>query len=173
MEIPNRETLFRFINPEALPFDQIEIPTGIFNDPNLSCDWEKYRTDPYTSFHIEEGRSVIICITVCDDIRNPKNPKRAGQIVDAWKQKIYHDPFSEEDDPIHRANFAHSLIQGRKKMPVTQAIKDNSYFWKDRQPSSDDYWNAVSFIWKEIKAFFTLIWNWIFKRIYSWLKYFS
>lgn len=125
-EIPNGEILFKYIYPKALPEGQDDIPVSIFNDPELSCDWERFRNDPYTSFHIEEGKTTIIAITVSDDIKYPKNPKRKGQIVDAWKQDIIHDPVSEEDDPRHGENFAHSLIKGRKKLAVKEAIKDNS-----------------------------------------------
>ena len=128
-EIPDGEILFRYCMPQVFPPGQIEIPTSIFNDPNLSCDWEKYRSDPSTSFHIAEGKTRIISITINDDIRNPKNPQK-GYPVAAWKQRIIHDPKAEEDDMIHGANEAHSLINGRKKAAVCEALVKSST-WKD------------------------------------------
>jgi hypothetical protein len=92
----------------------------------LSCDWEKYQKKPCTSFHVKEGKTCIIKITVCDDIRNPKNPKRKGQPVPDWHQDIIHTPVSAGEDPIHGENEAHSLIKGRKKAAVCEAIRDNS-----------------------------------------------
>ena len=77
-EIPNGEFLFRYCHPNAFPIDQTEVPFGIFNDEELSCDWEKIRKAPSTSYHIDEGLSVIIKITVCDEIKNIRNPKRSG-----------------------------------------------------------------------------------------------
>lgn len=69
-EIPNGEFLFRYCHPKAFPIGQTEIPSGIFNDEELSCDWEKIRKDPLTSYHIKEGLSVVIKIKVCDEIKN-------------------------------------------------------------------------------------------------------
>lgn len=128
-EIPDGEILFKYVHPAALPEDQKEIPKSIFNIPDLSCDWEEYRADPYTSFHIDEGKTIVISITVCDEIKRPRNPKREGQLVEAWFQDVIHDPVSEEDDPKHGANPAHSLISGKKKGAVQEAIKDNSEFY--------------------------------------------
>lgn len=128
MHIPDNEILFRYAKPQAFPDGQEEIPTFIFQDKELSCDWSKYRQDPCTSFHLQEGKTVIICIKVCDDIRNPKNPKRSNIIETAWKQEIVYDPISITDDPVHGGNNAHSLIRGSKKGPVTIAIRSNSTF---------------------------------------------
>lgn len=125
-EIPDGEILYRYCNPLAFPPGQLEIPTSVFNDQNLSCDWQQYRLDPASSFHISEGKTKIIEITVCDAIRNPRNPKRSGEIVPDWHQDINHDPLSAEDDPIHGANPAHSLIIGKKKKAVQDALVDNS-----------------------------------------------
>ena len=125
-EIPDGEILYRFCKPEALPIGQSEIPTSIFNDKKLSCDWKRYREDPKSSFHISEGKSIVISITVTDEIRNPRNPKRAGEVVHDWKQKIYHDPISVADDSKHGANTAHSLIEGKKKIAVQEALVHNS-----------------------------------------------
>jgi hypothetical protein len=109
-----------------LPEGQAEIPASIFNDRELSCDWERYRKDPFTSYHIKEGKICVIQITVCDAIRNPKNPKRVGQAVPDWRQDIIHSPITAEDDTVHGANEAHSLIRGLKKLPVLEAIRDNA-----------------------------------------------
>lgn len=124
--IPDGETLYRYAKPAAFPEGQTDIPIGIFQDANLSCDWENYQKSPENSFHIKEGKTVILAITVHDDIRNPKNPKRLGQLVQDWKQEIVHNPLTEEDDQIHGANPAHSLIIGPKKAPIAQAIANNS-----------------------------------------------
>ncbi len=124
--IPNGETLFRFVNPDSLPEDQEDLPIGIFNDNELSCDWKKLRPDPGTSFHISEGKTLVIAIEICDEIKNPENPKRLGEKVEAWKQDVIHDPISNEEDPIHGENEAHSLIRGRKKKAVVDAIRDHS-----------------------------------------------
>lgn len=125
-EIPNGEFLFRYCHPRAFPIDQVEIPVGIFQDEELSCDWEKIRTDPLTSYHIGEGLSIVIKIAVCDEIKNIKNPKRTGQIVADWHQDIIYAPVSEQEDPKHGANDAHCLIKGRKKAAVCKALSENS-----------------------------------------------
>jgi len=129
-EIPDNEILFRYCMPQAFPLGQSEIPTSIFNDPSLSCDWERYRLDPSTSFHIAEGRTRIISITINDEIRNPRNPKRKGQLVTEWRQQITHAPLTEEEDKRHGANEAHSLIEGRKKPAVCEALVKSST-WRD------------------------------------------
>lgn len=127
--IPDGEILFKYIHPNALPEGQEEIPKSIFTIQELSCDWARYRPNPYTSFHIDEGKEIVISITACDEIRRPRNPKRKGELVEAWFQDIIHDPVSAEEDPAHGANEAHSLIKGKKKGAVQEAIKDNSEFW--------------------------------------------
>ena len=89
--INNNEVLFRYANPEAFPPGQKEIPLSIFNDPELSCDWEHYQKHPENSIHVTENKkTIIVSITVCDEICNPRNPKGNGDIVNDWKQKIYH-----------------------------------------------------------------------------------
>lgn len=125
-EIPDGEILFRFCKPSAFPDGQRDIPIGIFNDEEMSCDWQKYRSNPFESFHITEGRNWIIEICVCDEIRNPTNPKRVGKREPEWHQSIVHDPMSDEDDPIHGANIAHALIAGKKKIAVQEAIQRNA-----------------------------------------------
>jgi hypothetical protein len=127
-EIPDGEILYRYCSPFAFPPDQEEIPTSVFQDANLSCDWERYRPDPRTSFHLDEGKTRLILITVCDEIRNPRNPKRQGQIVIDWHQDIIHNPLTAEQDPRHGANPAHSLVRGKKKRAVQDALVDNSRF---------------------------------------------
>jgi hypothetical protein len=47
-------------------------------------------------------------------------------VVPDWHQDIIHDPITVEMDPLHGANYAHSLIKGRKKSAVCEAIRDNS-----------------------------------------------
>lgn len=69
----------------------------------------------------------MVAIKVCDEIRNPRNPKRLGQIVEDWKQEIIYAPVSKEEDPKHGANLAHSLIKGKKKNAVTDIIRKNSH----------------------------------------------
>ena len=65
-------------------------------------------------------------ILLCDAIRNPTNPKRIGKVEPAWRQDIVHAPVAAEDDIVHGANEAHSLIRGKKNLPVVEAIKDNA-----------------------------------------------
>lgn len=130
--IPNGEILFKYIKPQSLPEDQIEIPFGIFEDESLSCDWELYQKEPEKSYHIREGKNIIIAITVCDDIKFPKNLKQSKQKVAEWEQKIIHDPIEKGEDKRHpdNANFSHSLIEGLKKKAITAAIANNSKIYK-------------------------------------------
>ena len=125
-EISDGEILYRYAKPGAFPQDQAEIPTAIFNDPEMSCDWAYYQTVPEQSFNIQHGRSVIIEITVCDEIRNPTNPKRAGEIVADWKQEIFHDPVELKADDPFTPNKSHSLIKGKKRGPVLASIREHS-----------------------------------------------
>lgn len=127
--IPDGEILFKYMNPNAVPEDQKKVPVSIFNYPELSCDWKKYRDDPFTSFHITEGKSKIIEICIHDEIRHPRNPRGEGEIVDAWKQDIVHDPVSEVDDTTHGENEAHSLISGKKKAAVQLALQKHSRYY--------------------------------------------
>ena len=126
--IPDNEILYRYAHPKAFIDGEENIPPSIFDDPELSCDWAKYQENPEKSYHIAEGKSRIIEILVCDDIRNPKNPKRTGQVVQEWQQDIIHKPVRAEDDPVHGENYSHSLIKGRKKQAVRDAIAKNSKF---------------------------------------------
>ena len=125
-EIPDNEILFRYFNPKIIPEGQDEIPVSIFQDIELSCDWERIRQNPYSSYHISEGLSGIIAITINDSIRNPVNPKRTGEKVPAWHQEIIYDPVTTIDDKGHEPNLAHSLIVGSKKNAITEAIRDSS-----------------------------------------------
>ncbi|MDR0574295.1 MAG: hypothetical protein LBG96_09755 [Tannerella sp.] len=111
------------------PEGQTEIPTSIFDDREMSCDWERYQKNPFTSYHIAEGKICVIKIIVCNAIRNPRNPKRVGQVIPDWHQDIIHFPVSDTDDTVHGANQAHSLIRGLKKLPVREAIRDNALIY--------------------------------------------
>lgn len=124
--IQDEEILFRYAKKEAFPAGQTELPSSIFNDPELSCDWKKFRADPLTSFHLSEGKTSIVAITVSNDIRNPQNPKRIGQVVPDWHQEIIYAPISAEEDPLHGENKAHCLIKGKKKAAVLDAIRASS-----------------------------------------------
>jgi hypothetical protein len=130
--IPNGEILFKYIKPQSLPDDQSEIPFTIFEDESLSCDWELYQKEPEKSFHIKEGKNIIIAIAICDDIKFPKNPKQSKQHVPAWEQQVIHDPIEIGEDLKHPniSNFSHSLINGLKKKAVTTAIAQNSKIYK-------------------------------------------
>ncbi len=125
-EIANGELLFRYAKPEAFPAGQEEIPISIFNDSELSCDWNLYQKNPEKSFNIEHGRSIIVEITVCDHIKNPTNPKRVGELVPAWQQVIKHDPVPDISGDPFTPNESHTLIKGRKRAAVTSIIRDNS-----------------------------------------------
>jgi len=126
-ETANGETLYRFAHPDAFPPGQVEIPASIFNDVNMSCDWQRVRPDPATSAQVSQaGRTVVVSISICDAIRNPTNPKRIGQVVPDWQQRIFHDPVAENPGDPYAPNEAHALIQGRKKGAVVDAIRANS-----------------------------------------------
>jgi len=127
--ISDGEVLYRYAKPSAFPEGQKEIPTGIFNDPELSCDWEKYQKSPEESYHIGEGRSLVFAITVHDSIRNPRNPKGKGEIVKDWCQEIVYNPVTDEDDPNHGANPSHSLIRGKKRQAVLVALQANTVLY--------------------------------------------
>ncbi|WP_378014642.1 hypothetical protein [Aeromonas dhakensis] len=125
-DIANGEFLFRYAKPEAFPDGQSEIPTTIFNDKELSCDWHHFQKKPEESFNIQHGRSVVIEITVCEEIKNPTNPKRSGELVPDWKQEVKHDPVPEIAGNQFTPNESHSLIKGKKRSAVTSIIRDNS-----------------------------------------------
>lgn len=124
-EIPDGEILYRYAFPQAFPEDQEEIPLSVFQDPELSCDWKKLRNDPRTStHHFEAGRTTIISILICSEIKFPCNP-RAIRVPSAF-QEVLHNPIldGEEFGP----NEAHSLIKGRKKMEAVTALRKNSWW---------------------------------------------
>ena len=125
-EIPNGEILYRYAKPNLFPIGQEDIPAAVFNDAELSCDWAKFQASPECTFHFREGRTVIIEIEICDEIKNPSNPKNSDKLEVAWKQEVVHDPRKKEDDPVHGENHSHSLIIGSKKKGVTVAIKKKS-----------------------------------------------
>ena len=129
-EIPNDEKLFRYCNPLAFPEGQDTIPSSVYNDSSLSCDWAKLRDDPATSFHVrDEGMTRVISIKVDDEIKNPRNPRNSDKIEPAWKQAVVYFPIRAIDDPIHGENIAHSLINGPKRMAVTDALRKHSVWF--------------------------------------------
>lgn len=129
-EIPDKEILFRYCRPEALPPDQDELPFALFTDGELSCDWSLFQKTPESSYQVvSAGKKVIIAITICDEIRNPKNPPYIGEIQPTWKQSIYYDPVLD-DNEIGGKNIAHSVIKGKKKPQVQVIIRDNSTIYK-------------------------------------------
>ena len=126
--IQDGEVLYRYADPRVFPVGQTELPVSIFNDPNLSCDWQRLQLTPASSPHVAEGRNMIISIAVCDGIRNPTNPKRTAQLVPDWKQEILHDPLPKRPGDAFTPNPSHALIRGKKKGAVTTAIRDNSSY---------------------------------------------
>lgn len=96
-------------------------------DREMSCDWERFQAHPRSSPHMAAGRTVVIALSVCDAIRNPRNPDRPDQIQPAWHQRIFYDPL-DADHPSG-PNIAHSVVQGSKKLPVRSALADNSRIW--------------------------------------------
>jgi len=128
MNINDGETLYRYACPNIFPDGQNELPLSIFNDPEMSCDWMKFQEEPEDSPQVLCGRNMIISITVCDEIRNPRNPKRQGQIVGAWLQQFLHAPVEAVVDDPFTPNKSHSLIKGKKKGAVITAIRNNSTY---------------------------------------------
>lgn len=128
--IPDGEILYKYISPKALPPGQEELAPSIFSQKEMSCDWAKYQKTPDSSFHIEEGKTIIVSIEVCEEIRKPKNPKNKGAAEPAWEQEIIYDPITKEDDIVHGENISHSLIKGKKKGPVQEAITKKTT-WRD------------------------------------------
>lgn len=126
--IDDGEILYRYADPVAFPTGQAELPISIFNDLDLSCDWEKLQAAPASSPHVANGRSMVVSIKVCDAIRNPTNPKRLGTKVPDWKQEVFHAPVLEKVGDPFTPNESHALIRGKKKGAVTSAIRDNSTF---------------------------------------------
>lgn len=139
--IPNGEFLYKYVKPEIFPEGQDQMPHGIFEDQNesLSCDWASIQKAPEKSFHIAEGKNVIVRITVCDEIRYPCNPERPRHKQPAWEQKIEHDPIQLGEDPSHPqlANLSHSVIIGKKKAHITKAIARNAIFYKKVDPNRE------------------------------------
>jgi hypothetical protein len=125
-QIADGEVLYRYAKPAAFPEGQEGIPLSIFNDKEMSCDWRKLQEKPETSLHVKNGTSVIVSIQVCDAIRNPVNPKQTNTMVVEWKQEIVHDPLVEDPDNPFTPNEAHSLIKGKKKAAVLDALRENS-----------------------------------------------
>lgn len=133
--IPDGEILYRYASPSAFPADQEEIPLSIFKDVlisrsptgEISCDWKKFQPAPEKSPRVRDGLTRVFEIAVCDEIRNPKN---AGNIVPEWHQEIIHDPMPSADSPSESENYSHSLIKGKKKPGIVDAIRRNST-WRD------------------------------------------
>jgi hypothetical protein len=138
--IPNGEFLYKYVKPETFPDDQTEIPFGIFQDESLSCDWAAIQKNPERSFHIAEGKNLIVRISVCDEIKFPCNPEQPRHKQPAWEQKIEHDPIAKGEDQSHPdiANPSHSLINGKKKNHITKAIARNSVIYKKVVPGQND-----------------------------------
>jgi len=125
-DIVDGEVLYRYANPAAFPAGQEEVPLSIFNDPEMSCDWQRLQTQPEESLHVKSGRNAIISINICDAIRNPVNPKRTNSVVPDWQQKIIHDPLLADPTNPFTPNQAHALVKGRKKAAVLDALRTNS-----------------------------------------------
>lgn len=131
--IPNGEILYRYIKPGSFPDDQKEIPFTIFEDKNLSCDWAKYQLSPEESYHIKEGKNLIIQIYICEDIKFPSNPKRPlAKPIKEWEQKVVHVPQQKGEVLTHPEieNLSHSQIEGIKKIAITTVISQNSKRYK-------------------------------------------
>jgi hypothetical protein len=126
--IVDGEVLYRYADPRVFPVGQTELPISIFNDANLSCDWQRVQFAPASSPHVANGRNMIVSIAICDGIRNPANPKRTTQVVADWKQDILHDPLPATPGDMFTPNPSHALIRGKKKGAVTTAIRDNSTY---------------------------------------------
>lgn len=124
--IADGNILYRYVNPLALPVDQKEIPPAIFMDGELSCDWERYCEEPLKSIHVQQGKTIILVIHICEEIRNPQIN---GQMDKSRHQDIFHDPV--ENDPGLHDNYAHSLIAGKKRNPVAENISENTEFYTD------------------------------------------
>lgn len=130
--IPDGEILYKYVKPSSLPADQNDIPVFLFEQYDLSCDWSKYQFEPEKSFHIEEGKNLILKINVCLEIKKPLNPRKANQPQPAWEQEVLHDPIEKGEDKNHPdiENFSHSVIRGLKRLHVTSAIQKNSSIYK-------------------------------------------
>jgi hypothetical protein len=126
--IDDGQVLYRYADPAVFPKGQEELPISIFNDPNLSCDWQKIQDSPDSSPHVANGRSMVVSITICDEFRNPVNPKRTSQVVPEWKQEILHDPLEMKQNDPFTPNPPHALIRGKKKAAVTTGIRKNSTY---------------------------------------------
>jgi hypothetical protein len=126
--IQDGEILYRYANPSVFPAGQKELPTCIFNDPEMSCDWQKLQGMPAASPHVSNGRNMIVSIAICDGIRNPVNPKRTTQVIADWRQDIVHDPLPLKPNDAFTPNPSHALIKGKKKGAVTTAIRDHSTY---------------------------------------------
>jgi hypothetical protein len=127
-EIPDGELLFRYILPEKiiLPEGQTTLPTNFFEDGDLSCDWQRHCPNPSLACqYVELHKTFVIAIEVCNEIKNPANPKNSGKVEEAWRQKVLYDPVNDTTIPCG-INLAHAVIRGKKKLPVKEAIANHS-----------------------------------------------
>lgn len=127
-EIPNGELLYRYVLPErlVLPEGQTILPTNFFGDSDLSCDWQRYCPNPSLACqYVQLHKTIVIAIEVCDEIRNPTNPNNSGRVEVAWRQEILYDPVNDTSIPCG-INLAHSVIRGKKKLAVKEAIANHS-----------------------------------------------
>lgn len=116
-QIKNDEYLYRYFPLKAFPKGQEKIPLDYFSDENLSCDWERLQKSPENSFLISQGKRAIVKIRICDKIRSPLGIDNCP-----LNQKVLHDPTV--------SNYSHSVIDGKKKLPVTKAIAESSELFK-------------------------------------------
>ena len=128
--IGDNEKLLRYCNPKVFPLDQDEMTVDSLSDPNLSCDWTQHRSDPTTSPLMQIGKTLVCEITICEQIRNPPHP-----VPGFLAQTIIHDPENGQRDGTGIINPAHSLIQGRKKRQVLDAIVRNAYCFDAYTPA--------------------------------------
>ena len=137
--IPNGHFLFLFVPPFPLPEGQEGVPHSVFQSgqkdmSNMSVDWQAKRPDPYTSFHIGEGKTKVVEIAVCDGIKTPINTSRPHKPAPEpnWNQRPQYDPLTVEDDPIHGANDAHALVIGSKKLGPAKVLAQFSRWYPEK-----------------------------------------
>lgn len=121
-----------FANPDVFPDGQMELPSSMIEDGKLSCytclDKETLRKSP----HVEQGKTRLAFINICDAVRNPVNPKNGNKMEKAWHQSIIRDPLKPEDfepeSPFGKDELRshHAEIVGKKKLPVKDAIRANA-----------------------------------------------
>lgn len=128
--IPDGNFLFLYVPPFPVPEDQLDaVPHTVFQSgqsdvANLSTDWQAKRPDPFSSFHMDEGKTLVVEIRVCDGIKNPVNTNQPSRPrpEPSWNQRPQYDPLTAEDDPRHGANEAHALLIGSKKLGPAKVL---------------------------------------------------